>query len=140
VPENWQEIPANNSAWFSPQGGFGQYNGQPVFTHGVNLGVVQTQSQNLQQATDEFVNSLAQANRSLRQIAYQRTSVSGRNALLTTLTNINEATGQPETIRLITTQLRNGQLFFMIALAPQDETRDFSNAFNNILRSLQLND
>jgi len=140
VPENWQEIPENNSVWFSPQGGFGRYGGQSVYTHGVNLGVVQTQSQNLQQATDEFVNSLAQANRNLRQIAYQRTSVSGRYGLMTTLTNVNEATGQPETIRLITTQLRNGALFFMIALAPQNETRDFSNAFNNILRSLQLND
>ena len=142
VPDNWQEIADNNnSVWFSPQGAYGQYNGQAVFTHGVNFGVVRTQSRNLQQATDELLNSLAQGNRNLRQSGgYQRTSVSGRNGLMTTLTNVNEATGRPETITLITTQLRSGDLFFMITVAPQGETRDFNNAFSNILRSVRLND
>ena len=142
VPDNWQEIADNNnSVWFSPQGAYGQTNGQAVFTHGVNFGVVRTQSRNLQQATDELLNSLAQGNRNLRQSGgYQRTSVSGRNGLMTTLTNVNEATGRPETITLITTQLRSGDLFFMITVAPQGETRDFNNAFSNILRSVRLND
>ena len=141
VPDNWQEIAENSSVWFSPQGGYGQNSGQAVFTHGVNFGVVQTQSRNLQQATDELANSLAQGNRNLRQSSgYQRTPVSGRSGLMTTLTNVNEATGRPETITLITTQLRNGALFFMITVAPQGEARNFDSAFNNILRSVRLND
>jgi hypothetical protein len=55
------------------------------------------------------------------------------------LSNVNEATGRPESIRLITTQLRNGQLFYMVAVAPQNE-RNFDNAFNNVMRSLRIND
>jgi predicted Zn-dependent protease len=141
VPDNWREVRDNNSVWFAPEGGYGQNQGQAVFTHGANLGVFRPQSRDLRQATDEFVNSLAQGNRNLRQSAgYQRTSIGGRSGLSTTLTNINEATGQRENVTVVTTQLRNGELFFMIAVAPQSEARSFSTAFNSILRSIRLND
>ena len=42
-------------------------------------------------------------------------------------------------MRLITTQLRSGQLFYMIAVVPQNE-RNFESAFQNILRSVRIND
>jgi len=141
VPDNWQEIRDGNSLWFAPQGGYGQANGQAVFTHGVNFGVAQTQNRDLQRATEEFVNSLAQGNRSMRSIGgYGRTTVSGRTGLITTLNNVNEATGRPESIKVVTTPLRNGGLFYMLAVSPQGEARTFDSAFNNVLRSLQIND
>jgi hypothetical protein len=141
VPANWQEIRDGNSLWFSPQGGYGQANGQAVFTHGVNFGVAQTQNRDLQRATDEFVNSLAQGNRGLRASGgYGRTTVSGRAGLITTLNNVNEATGQPESVTVVTTPLRNGGLFYMVAVSPQGEARTFDSAFNNILRSVRIND
>ena len=43
VPNNWRQVSEGNSVWFVPEGGYGQFNGQPVFTHGVNFGVAQTQ-------------------------------------------------------------------------------------------------
>src|SRR6266404_5859980 len=141
VPANWQEIRDGNSLWFSPQGGYGQANGQAVFTHGVNFGVAQTQNRDLQRATDEFVNSLAQGNRGLRASGgYGRTTVSGRAGLITTLNNVNEATGQPDSVTVVTTPLRNGGLFYMVAVSPQGEARTFDSAFNNILRSVRIND
>jgi beta-barrel assembly-enhancing protease len=141
VPSNWRELGNNNSVWFAPEGGYGQYQNQVVYTHGVNFGVAQTQSRNLQQATEEFLNSLVQGNGSLRQRSgYQRTTLAGRTALTTTLNNLNEATGQAETVTVITTQLRNGDLFYMIAVAPQNDSGTFQSAFRNILRSVQLND
>ena len=94
----------------------------------------------LQRATDELLNSLAQGNNNLRRSGgYQRTTIDGRNALWSTLSNTNEATGRAESIRLITTQLRNGQLLYMIAVAPQNE-RNFEGAFQNMLRSIRIND
>lgn len=141
VPDNWREIRAGNSVWFSPEGGFGQLQGQEVFTHGVNLGVFRPQSRDLRQATEEFINSLAQGNRNLRlSSGYQRASVGNRSGLSAALANVNEATGQRENVTVVTTQLRNGELFFMIAVAPQSEARSFNTAFNNILRSIRLND
>jgi len=140
VPNNWRQINENNSVWFVPEGGYGSYNGQAVFTHGANFGIAQTNSRNLQSATQELLNSLAQGNNNLRMSGgYQRTTIDGRSALWTNLTNTNEATGRPETVRLITTQLRNGQLFYMIAVAPQNE-RGFDSAFQNVLRSVRIND
>ena len=140
VPSNWRQVSEGNSVWFVPEGAYGQYNGQAVYTHGVSFGVAQTNSRNLQSGTQELVNNFAQGNNNLRTSGgYQRSTLDGRTALWTTLTNVNEATGRPETIRLITTQLRNGQLFYMVAVAPQNE-RGFDTAFNQILRSLQIND
>jgi len=140
VPSNWRELNEGNSVWFVPQGGYGQVNGQPVFTHGVNFGVGQTNSRNLQQATEEIINNFAQGNRNLRMSGgYQRTTIDSRNALVATLSNVNEATGQPEMIRLVTTQLRNGQVFYMVAVSPQGE-RNFDSAFQNVFRSVRIND
>ena len=140
VPSNWREINDNSSVWFVPEGGYGQANGQAVFTHGVSFGVGQTRSRNLQQATDELINNLAQGNSNLRTSGnYQRTTIDGRTALWSTLSNVNEATRRPETVKLITTQLRNGQLFYMVAVAPQNE-RNFETAFQNVLRSVRINE
>ena len=140
VPANWRQINQGNSVWFVPEGGYGSYNGQPVFTHGTSFGVAQTSNRNLQSSTQELINGFAQGNRDLRMNGgYQRTTLDGRTALFSTLSNVNEATGRSENIRLITTQLRNGQLFYMVAVAPQGE-RNFEGAFNNVLRSIRIND
>ena len=141
VPSNWRELADNNSVWFAPEGAYGQSQNQVVYTHGVNFGVAQTQNRNLQQATQEFLNGLGQGNGNLRQRSgFQRTTVSGRTGLTTTLTNVNEATGQAEVVTVITTQLRDGQLFYMIAVAPENESASYQAAFRNILRSLQISD
>ena len=141
VPENWRELRGSNSVWFAPEGGYGQYQGQDVFTHGVNFGVFRSQSRDLRQATQELVNSFAQGNGNMRQSgAMQRSSIGGRSGYTVQLTNINEATGQRENVALISTQLRNGDVFYMIAVAPQSEARSFLNAFNYIHRSARLSD
>jgi Zn-dependent protease with chaperone function len=141
-PDNWRELSENQgSVWFAPEGGFGQVQGQPVFTHGINVGVAQSQGGNLRQATDAFINSLAQGNRNIRQQSqYQRGNISGRNALAINLSNVNEATGRNEIISVYTTLLRNGGLFYMIAVAPQNEYNSYQGAFRNVLGSVRLND
>jgi predicted Zn-dependent protease len=141
IPSNWRELGGSSSVWFAPEGAYGQYQNQVVYTHGVNIGIAQTQSRNLQQATQELLNGLAQGNANLRQRSgLQRTTIGGRTGLTTSLTNINEATGQAEVVTVITTQLRNGQLFYMIAVVPENESASYQAAFRNILSSLQIND
>lgn len=142
IPDNWREINAQNTLWFAPNGAYASgANGQTVFTHAVNLGLVQTRYRNLQQATDEFVNSLQQGNSNLRaRSGYQRIDVDGRLGQLISLDNVNEATGRAEVINVVTTQLRNGQLFYVISVSPSNEYRTYQNTFATILRSLRLND
>ena len=140
VPDNWRQVGDANAVWFVPEGGYGVYNNQPVYTHGASFGVAQTNQRNLQRATEELINALAQSNTQLRMSGgFQRTTLSGRNDLFSTLSNVNQATGRRENVRLITTQLSNGQLFYMIAVNPQDE-RNFENAFNTMMRSVRIND
>ncbi len=141
VPENWRQVSeSGNSVWFAPNGGYGSANGQSVFTHGVNLGTFQSNSGNLQQATNEFISSLQQGNGNLRaRGGYLRTTIDGRNALSIALNNVNEATGRQEIVTVITTQLRNGEVFYMIAVAPNDDFANYQGVFQNILRSVQLN-
>ncbi|PYS47533.1 MAG: hypothetical protein DMF68_15795, partial [Acidobacteria bacterium] len=113
-----------------------------VFTHGVNVGVTQAQSNNLRQATDAFINSLSQGgNGNLRQQSgYQRGQIGGRTALAINLSNVNEATGRNEVVTVYTTLLRNGDLFYVISVAPQSDYNSFQGAFRNVLNSIRLND
>ena len=140
VPGNWRQFNDGNAVWFAPEGAYGQYNGQSVYTHGASFGVAQTNNRNLQNATQELINNFARGNNNLRATGgMQRTSLDGRNAILSTMTNVNEATGRGETVRLITTQLRDGQVLYMVAVAPQGE-RNFEQAFQNVFRSVRIND
>jgi hypothetical protein len=139
VPSNWRELPSGDSVWFAPEGAYGQYQGQAVFTHGVNFGVANTQSRNLQQATNEFLQGLVQSNNMRQRSGLQRTTLGGRTGLTSSFSNTNEATGQTESVTVVTTQLRDGRLLYMIAVAPDNETGVFQNAFRNVLRSVRIN-
>lgn len=141
-PDNWRELSeSQSSVWFAPDGGYGQVQGQAVFTHGINVGVAQSQGGNLRQSSDYFLQALAQGNRNLRQQSqYQPGTINGRRALAITLSNVNEATGRPEIITVYTTLLRNGQLFYMIGVAPQNQYASFQGAFRNALSSIRIND
>jgi hypothetical protein len=141
VPDNWREMPSENSVWFVPEGASGQIQGQTVFTHAVNVGVTKAQSEDLRQATDQFIQALAQNNRNLRQSSsYQRAALGGRDGLVANLSNVSEATGGQEVVNLRTTLLSNGALFYVIALAPKDDYQSYQSAFQNVLRSLQIRD
>ena len=54
MPNNWRQVNDGNSVWFVPEGAYGQYNGQAVYTHGASFGVAQTNNRNLQSATQEL--------------------------------------------------------------------------------------
>ena len=140
VPNNWRQLSESNSVWFSPEGAYGQYQNQVIYTHGVNFGLAQTQSRGLQQATQEFLNTMTQGSNLRQRGSLVRTTVAGRTGLTTSLSNTNEATGLPESVTLITTQLRNGQILYMFAVAPENESASYQAAFRNVLRSLQIND
>ena len=141
APDNWREISDQGSVWFAPNGGYGSSNGQAVYTHGVNIGIAQTNSRNLQQATNEFLNGLQQGSGSLRaRSGYQRTYVAGRNGLSISLSNTNEATGRPEVVNLVTTLMQNGELLYIITVAPDSDYYNYQSTFQSILRSVQLHD
>ncbi|HEY7188092.1 MAG TPA: M48 family metallopeptidase [Vicinamibacterales bacterium] len=141
VPSNWRELPNNETVTFAPDGGYGDYNGQSTFTHGIEFGVARNESHDLQTATEELVNDLARGNPRLsRPSGFRRTSLDGRNALQTTLDNVSEVTGRSEQIQLVTTQMRDGNLFYSIAVVPDDEASAYRSTFNKVVSSVDLRD
>jgi beta-barrel assembly-enhancing protease len=139
VPSNWRQLEESNTVTFAPDGAYGEANGQNVFTHGIELGMARNESHDLEEATDELVASLAQGNPNLsRPNGYDRGRISGRNGLKTVLTNMSEVTGQREAIEIYTTQMRDGNLFYAIAVAPQNQYSSYRNIFDRVVGSIQL--
>jgi len=140
VPANWQELPSNTTVTFAPQGGYGDYQGQSVFTHGMEVGTSRNESHDLRTATDELVASLSQSNPQLRgRSGYNSISFAGRRGLHTVLNNVSDVTRQPEQIELFTTQLSDGTLFYVIGVAPTNEFSAYQRVFAQVVRSIQLN-
>jgi beta-barrel assembly-enhancing protease len=139
IPSNWQQFGSQDSVTFAPRGAYGDYQGQNVFTHGAIAGLTNPGSNNLQQATDRYIDSLLQSNGYLRpQGQYRTGNLSGRRALSATLAGRSPVTGRNEVVDIYTTFLSNGSLFYLINVAPQDEYQNYQRAFREMVRSLQL--
>lgn len=137
VPSNWRSLGGDQSSVsYAPEGAYGQQG----ITHGVMFSVAQSNYGDLQRSSQEVVQGLTQSNNYLRQSGgFTRTTVDGRAALATTLVGRSPVTGRNERVTIVTTPLGNGQVLYMAAVSPQNEYATYQRAFNDILRSLQLN-
>jgi hypothetical protein len=140
VPDNWRQIGNNpNSVTFAPSGGYGTLQGQSVFSHGVMAGVVD-RGGNLRQSSDNLINSLLQGNPYLRrQTDYQRITIDGRNGLATTLAGRSPTLGHTEVINIFTVLSRDGNLAYVVGVAPENDYRVYQRTFSDIVNSVRLN-
>jgi Zn-dependent protease with chaperone function len=141
VPDNWREIRTdNNEVTYAPEGGYRSDNGNVAFTHGAQVELTRASSRDLQSATDDLLNTLGQGNGNLRRTGSPwRTTISKRDALAVSLRNVSEVTGQPETVTLLTTFTGNGELLYVIFVAPTNEYGSYQSVFDRIARSLIVN-
>jgi Zn-dependent protease with chaperone function len=140
VPDNWRQFGDNTSVTFAPDGAFGNQQGASVFTHGAIVGIVDVSVNDLQGASDQYISGLLQGNNYLRaEGRYQRTRLSGRNALARRLSGTSRITNQNEIVDVYTTMLSNRQLFYVVQVAPSNVRRQYSRAFEEMIRSLTLN-
>lgn len=140
VPANWTGVSANNSVKFVPQNALGDYRGQSVFTHGVELGVARASSRDLDESTDAFVNALVQGNPGMRILnSAQQVRISQRAGLATTLVG-RSALNQTERVGVYTTLLANGSLFYYLTVVPENDAESYNAAFDRVGNSIRLND
>ena len=140
VPANWNALSSNNTLKFVPPNAYGQVDGQSVFTHGVEMGVVRTDARDLRLATSSFVDGLAAANPDLQARGNQQVArLSNRNGLSTPLVN-RSATGRREVIGLYTTLLRDGQLFYFLTTAPEEDVDAYVPVFRRVGQSIRLSE
>jgi hypothetical protein len=142
VPSNWDEVEnGNGGVTYAPDGGFFEGGNGTAFTHGVQIGVAQGGSGNLQRDTQQLLQNFARSNPDLQTTGNaRRESIGGRTGLTTPLTNVSQVTGQREYITLSTAQLRDGSLLYIIAVAPQPQANQYEPAFRQVRQSVRIAD
>jgi hypothetical protein len=142
VPSNWDEVEnGNGGVTYAPDGGFFEGGNGTAFTHGVQIGVAQGGSGNLQRDTQQLLNNFTRSNPDLQAAGNaRRENIGGRTGLTTPLRNVSEVTGEREYITLSTTQLRDGSLLYIIGVAPQPQANQYETAFRRVRQSVQIAD
>jgi hypothetical protein len=140
VPSNWTGLSSNSSIKVVPQNGYGQVNGQAVFSHGIEFGVMKASSRDLREVTNSWLKAVAQSNPGLKLAGEQQAMrISNRSALSTPLLNPSPLGGQ-ERIGLYTTFLTDGSLFYYLTIVPENDAAVFAEAFQRIGESIRLTD
>jgi hypothetical protein len=140
VPADWVNLPSKSSIKVVPENGYGQLNGQTVFNCGVEFGIAQAASRNLQEATNAWLKAVARGNPELRLTGPQQAlRVSQRSAIATPLANPSPLGGQ-ERIVVTTTFLVDGTLFYYLTVAQEKDAEAFQEAFRRIGESIRLTD
>jgi hypothetical protein len=137
VPTNWQPVNTNDVLTYAPASGYLE----GTVTHGVQIGVAQGGSGNLQRDTEQLVQTFARMNPDLRTSGRaRRESVGGRAGITAALSNVSEVTGEPEYVSLSTTQLRDGSLLYIIGVAPESDANTYEQVFRRVRQSIQISD
>ena len=140
VPSNWTQLASNQSVKYVPQNGYGPLKGETVFTHGIEFGIAKAPSRDLANATNTWLNAVAQGNPELRRNGEQSTiRLSQRTAIATPLINPSPLGGM-ELINVYTTLLADGNLFYYLTIAPQADSAAYDSAFQRVGRSIRLTD
>lgn len=139
VPSNWVARGGKDAITYAPDGAYYERQGGSAFTHGIELGLTQGTG-NLARDTSELLKVFGRSNPQLRQEATAKDTVGGRAGFTTTLSNVSEVTGQNELVELSTTQLRDGQVLYVIGVAPRQDGQTYAAAFRRIRQNLQISD
>jgi beta-barrel assembly-enhancing protease len=139
VPCNWRALPDGTAVVFAPRGAYGDAGGQTVFTHGVEIGLVPRDSDDLRSATDALIALLASDNPNLRRLSDDdRVRLANRPALRTVMSNVSDVTGREERMEIVTALLGDGRLFYALVVAPRDEFDRYDPTFRQVVSSIAM--
>lgn len=135
VPSNWQEFSSQDGVQFAPQGAYGPQG----ITRGMMIGAAASDTRDLQRDSQTYVSQILQANSYLRpRSSFSPITISGRRGYVTSASGRSPITGNTELVTIYTTQSRNGDLIYIVTVAPEWEASRYNTAFRNSLGSLRL--
>jgi hypothetical protein len=138
VPDNWTPLPSKTSIKVVPQNGYGPLNGQTVFSHGVEFGIVKANSRDLREATNTWLQAVIQNNPQLKPVGTQQAiQISQRPGLATPFINPSPLGGQ-EYVGVYTTFVAEGALFYYLTVVPENDAGAFQETFRRVGESIQL--
>jgi len=138
VPSDWTNLDARSSIKVVPQNGYGQLNGQTVFSYGVEFGISKASSRDLGEATNDWLKAVEEGNPEMRVDGSPKSiRISQRSAIATQLVNPSTLGGR-EHVGVYTTFLADGSLFYYLTVVPENDAPAFEDAFRRIGDSIRL--
>jgi Zn-dependent protease with chaperone function len=138
VPADWTPLASKSAIKVVPQNGYGQVNGQTIFSCGIEFGVTPAGSRDLREATNAWLKAVARDNPELRLAGEQQSvRISQRSALGTPLVNPSPLGGQ-ERIGVYTTFLADGTIFYYLTIVPEKDAAAFQEVFQRVGESIKL--
>jgi hypothetical protein len=148
-PSNWQVYESGSTGvTIAPPGGAGNVNGSNQVVYGAIInhydpfGNQQSGNISLQSATQDLIAAIEQSSPYLR-LASSNAQVlrlaGGGTALGATLRGTDPATGIDERVTVVTRQLSDEHLLYMLFVTPERDAANYSSVLNAMVSSLQIN-
>src|SRR5438067_239269 len=147
-PSNWQVYESSTvGVTIAPPGGMGNVNGSNEVVYGVLInhydpfGNNQSGNISLQSATQDLLTEIERSSPYLQLASNnaQQLRLSGGTALAATLRGTDPVTGINERVTLVTRQLSDEHLLYLLFIVPDREASNYSRVLNSMVGSLQIN-
>ena len=147
-PSNWQVYESSTvGVTIAPPGGMGNVNGSTEVVYGALInhydpfGNNQSGNISLQSATQDLLTEIQRSSPYLQLASNsaQQLRLSGGTALAATLKGTDPATGINERVTLVTRQLSDEHLLYLLFIVPDREASNYSQVLNSMVGSLQIN-
>ena len=163
-PSNWQVYDQGGTGvTIAPPGGIGTANGEqvvvygaivnhydPVGTQGGQLGLRSMASGSgayggnitIEDATQELLSAIQQGSPHLQLVSNrgQRVRMANGTALAVAMRGVDPTTGINERVTLVTRQLADSHLVYLLFITPERDAANYSNVLNQMVASMQIND
>ena len=112
-----------------------------LINHYDPFGNMQSGNISLQSATQDLVTEIQRGSPYLRVVnnSAQRLQLAGGSALAATLRGTDPATGIDERVTIVTRQLSDEHLLYLLFITPERDAANYNNVLNEMVRSLQIN-
>jgi peptidase M48-like protein len=146
-PSNWQVYESSTvGVTIAPPGGMGNINGNTEVVYGalVNhydpFGNNSSGNISLQSATQDLLTQIQRSSPHLQLVrnSAQQLRLSGGTAIAATLRGTNPNTGINERVTVVTRQLSDEHLLYMLFIVPDREASNYSKVLNSMVGSLQI--
>ncbi len=152
VPSNWEVVGENGAAvTFAPRGGAGEVDGRSEVVYGLivnhyepfgNSRSSRGRQTSIEEGTDDLIAQIRQSSTHLRPVrgSQRKFRLSGGTGLGVSLAGRSPSTGIDEQVTLITRQLVDGHLVYMLFVTPEADARNYEQVLSAIVQSFRVDD
>ena len=147
-PSNWQVVQEGaTGVTLAPPGGAGNVNGQAEVAYGAMIAHYEPMENrgygniSLQEATGDLVNAIQQSSPYLRLVSPNAQAVRMANgtALAAALRGQDPITGINERVTVVSRQLPDSHLLYLLFITPEAEASRYSNVLTQMVNSMAIN-